>query len=422
MNVASLRPPAQFAPAARRGWLRRLRNALVSVDQAVFGPVEPATQRQEVIRRPLVALVIMAVLPIQQMRIPGWPAVVIACGVAIAYNLPLLWLVFKGRRYSAARALGLVLDAIVLMGASLYVFREMGAAGSASEIWLVFVIYVVTGGFTLAPAGSILYTSTWIVWYALATLLYFPSNSIYHEELPVRLVFLGTVGLIALGMARELEKRRARLEVQNRQTLGMLAKLVEARDTDAGAHLRRIQHFSRALALHLGFADSDAEEIAYASMIHDVGKANVPDAILKKPGPLNPREWRLMQEHTLLGDQLLTENSDFAMAREVARWHHEHWDGAGYPDGLAAEEIPLAARIVAVADVFDALISKRPYKQAWPPEGAMREIQRVAGSHLDPAIVKAFLELWEAGEITRIVGQLDEVDEAIEAGPAELAA
>ena len=109
-----------------------------------------------------------------------------------------------------------------------------------------------------------------------------------------------------------------------------------------------------------------------------------------------------MQDHTAWGDRLLTENSEFEMARAVARWHHEHWDGTGYPDGLEGEQIPLEARIVAVADVYDALISKRPYKDAWPAAEAIRELQRLADTHLDKCLVDAFVELYENGVIDRI--------------------
>jgi hypothetical protein len=361
-----------------------------------------------------VATVIIAILPIQQLRIPGWQGVVAACGAALLYNIPLGYLVFIRQKPLLERIVGNILDVVLLMTASLYVLQQMGAAGSASDIWLVFVVYIMIGGFTFAPVGSILYTALWVGWFALATLLYFPADSQYYEQLPVRLVFLGLIGLVSLGMAAELEKRRARLEHQNRQTMGMLATLVEARDTDAGAHLHRIQHFSKALALHMGMSERDAQEIAYASMVHDVGKANVPDAILKKSGPLTPDERLIIQGHTVLGDELLTENTDFEIAREVARWHHERWDGSGYPDGLVGEAIPLSARIVAVADVFDALISKRPYKEAWPADAAIREIQRLSGNHLDSVIVEGFVELWRWGVINRIMAEIqqDEVEEA----------
>ncbi len=406
MFGALVRERPSSALAASQSPLRRVRTLVGEVGYALIGPTDAGAQRQDVLRRALVAVVVMAVLAIQQLRLPGWPAVVLACATALVYDVFLAHLVFIKQRFVAARVLGLLLDSIVLMGASFYVFRAMGAAGSSSDIWLVFMVYVVTGGFTLAPLGSLLYTALWIAWFALGTLLYFPAGSQFHAQLPIRLIFLGTVGLSALGMANELDKRRARLGQQNRQTMGMLAKLVEARDTDAGAHLRGIQHFSRALALRLGMSGREAEEIAYASMVHDVGKANVPDAILKKPGPLSEDEWRTMQEHTNWGDELLTENSDFEFARQVARWHHEHWDGSGYPDGLSGHEIPLAARIVAVADVYDALISKRPYKEAWPAEGAVAELGRLAGSHLDPELVAAFCELWNAGVIGRISEQI----------------
>ena len=167
------------------------------------GVQPPSTQQQDVIRRALVVATILAVIPIQQMQIPGWPAVVAGCVAALLYNIPLAYLVFKKEWYTSARWLGLILDSLVLAIATLFVFKAMAEANSASEIWLVYVIYVVTGGFTLAPAGSLLYTAVWTGWLTLATLLYFPEGTISRDELAVRLVFLGTVGLIALALAFE---------------------------------------------------------------------------------------------------------------------------------------------------------------------------------------------------------------------------
>jgi len=391
---------------------------LTAVANITLGPTDPAVQRQDVIRRALIVAMLLLILPIQELRIPGWPAVVGGCLTALAYDVPLAYLVYAKQKFFAARVLGLVLDSIVLMGASLYVFYQMGAVNSSSDIWLVFLVYIITGGFTMAPVGSLLYTTLWMAWFALATFLYFPASSQFHEQLPIRLFFFAAFGLISLGMAAELQKRRTRLEVQNRQTMGMLAKLVEARDTDAGAHLHRIQHFSRALALHVGLSQREAQEIAYASLMHDVGKANVPDAILKKPGPLSADDWVTMQHHTLWGEDLLAENQDFDLARQVARWHHEHWDGRGYPDGLRGPSIPLPARIVSVADVFDALISERPYKRPWPHDAAMEELQRIAGSQLDPDVVAAFADLYRRGVIDRISRELDEGDQTPSLGQA----
>ncbi len=400
-NLIALTEPPLHA-GTQRSALNRVQLWLGIAGDHIIGPTEAQSQRIDVIRRAVVAGTIMAILPIQQMQIPGWPAVMAACAFALTYNVPLAWLVFVMKRYFVANVLGLSLDALVLLVASFYVFREMGAAGSTSAIWLVFMIYIVIGGFTLAPLGSLAYTALWTSWFAFATLSYFPAGTLYHDQLPIRLIFLALIGVISLAMANELQKKRATLQQKNRQTMEMLAMLVEARDTDAGAHLHSIQEFSRALAKRLGFSDSDSEEISDASMMHDVGKANVPDAVLKKPGKLSPEDWRIMREHTAWGDKLLAENADFELARLVARSHHEHWDGSGYPDGLSKLEIPLAARIVAVAEVYDALISKRPYKEAWSPEQAIREIQSISGTHLDPQIVDAFVAMYVDGTIKRL--------------------
>ncbi|MDZ4278895.1 MAG: hypothetical protein U1B78_07130, partial [Dehalococcoidia bacterium] len=239
MLQAQTRQEGLVQTGLQSGPSSRAVRALGEFAHAIFGPTEAATQRQDVLRRALVAGAIMALLPIQRLSIPGWPAVLAACGAALLYDIPLAYLVYVKQRIFAERVLGILLDMMLLMGASLFVLRDMGAANSASDLWLVFVVYIVIGGFTLAPAGSLIYTALWMFWFALATLLYFPASSQYREELILRLVFLGMIGLVSLGMASELQKRRTRLEQQNRQTIGMLATLVEARDTDAGAHLHR---------------------------------------------------------------------------------------------------------------------------------------------------------------------------------------
>jgi hypothetical protein len=400
-NLVTLTVPPLYG-GGKQSALSRAVRWLGTAGDSVLGPTEPQAQKIDVIRRAIVAGVILGILPIQQMQIPGWPAVMGACAAALLYDVLLGWLVFVRKKYFVANVLGLSLDAIILMGASFFVFREMGAVGSTSSIWLVFLTYIVIGGFTLAPLGSLAYTALWTSWFAMATLMYFPAGTLYYDELPVRLIFLILIGVISLGMANELQKKRSMLEQQNRQTMGMLATLVEARDTDAGAHLHSIQEFSIALAKRLGFSEKEAQEIAYASMMHDVGKANIPDDVLKKPGKLTEEEWSIMRDHTAWGDELLCENDDFELARIVARSHHEHWDGSGYPDSLSGLDIPLVARIVAVADVYDALISERPYKRAWTQLEAIREIERIAGSHLDPQIARTFVALWSDGTIKRI--------------------
>ena len=149
----------------------------------------------------------------------------------------------------------------------------------------------------------------------------------------------------------------------------------------------------------------------------------VADAVLKKPGPLTVNERREMQRHTVWGDAILSENEEFATAKQVARWHHEHWDGTGYPDGLVGEQIPAAARIVAVADVYDALISERPYKRAWRPEEAIAELEELRGTHLEPAAVDAFIDLYDTGLLGELEAEMRvmAVEQDLD-GPSHLAA
>ncbi len=163
--------------------------------------------------------------------------------------------------------------------------------------------------------------------------------------------------------------------------------------------MRRIRHYSVALALELGLPEHEAEAIGSASAIHDLGKLNLPDDVLMKPGALSEDDWERMRQHPLNGERLIGDSPRFGLERAVARWHHERWDGTGYPDGLSGEEIPLAARIVAVADAFDALTTVRPYKRAWAIEEACNEIVRVKGALFCPRVVGALDELWQSGTL-----------------------
>src|SRR6476646_10288729 len=150
--------------------------------------------------------------------------------------------------------------------------------------------------------GSLLFTSMWTGTFVVISQFFYAPGSYFHDELPVRLVFFVLTGFVGISLSAELRARRDGLEQKTRQTLSMLAQIVEARDTDAGLHLHHIQFYSRALALRMGADNPTANEIAYAAMIHDVGKAQVADAVLKKPGPLTVNERREMQRHTVWGD------------------------------------------------------------------------------------------------------------------------
>lgn len=191
-------------------------------------------------------------------------------------------------------------------------------------------------------------------------------------------------------LEEQVRQRTCDLRQANLDALYMLAQASEAKDEDTGRHVMRLESMTRDVARHLGFGEADAESIGHAAILHDVGKMHVPDHILKKPGPLTAAERALMQEHTLAGERILSDRPFFAAARRVCRSHHENWDGSGYPDRLSGESIPLEARIVHVADVFDALISRRVYKDAWPRERAVAEIAANAGTMFDARIVAAF--------------------------------
>jgi len=188
---------------------------------------------------------------------------------------------------------------------------------------------------------------------------------------------------------RTEELRNTRLQVVQR--LGMAA---EYRDEETGNHILRMSHISALLARRIGWSETACELMLNASPMHDIGKIGIPDAILLKPGKFEPPEWEIMKTHAAIGGKLLGgDGSDLMrMAQEIALSHHEKWDGSGYPNGLAGEAIPQSGRIAALADVFDALTSARPYKKAWAVEDAVNLIRENSGKHFDPKLVDIFLQ------------------------------
>ncbi len=196
---------------------------------------------------------------------------------------------------------------------------------------------------------------------------------------------------------RTRELRETRLKVVER--LGMAA---EYRDDETGNHIKRMSHICSFLASKLNMEPRFCEEILHASPMHDVGKLGIPDNILLKPGKLTPEEMTIMKQHTVIGRTLLDgDNSSLMiMAKEIAYTHHEKWDGSGYPQGLKGEQIPISGRLAAIADVFDALASVRPYKDAWPLERIIDYLQEQKGGHFDPNLVDLLMDnLDEIGEI-----------------------
>jgi putative two-component system response regulator len=215
--------------------------------------------------------------------------------------------------------------------------------------------------------------------------------------------------LLALNRARQAEQDRAEwltrevaaavaaIEAREQEIVMRLVRAAEHRDTDTGNHILRVSKYASMIADELGFPASYCKRIALAATMHDIGKLAVPDAILLKRGPLTAEERLEMQKHAEQGFEILANSASdvIKLAAEIALTHHERWDGSGYPRRLAAEGIPMSGRIVAVADVFDALVSARPYKHGWSIEDARSYLVEHAGSQFDPACVDAFLKGWQ---------------------------
>lgn len=191
-------------------------------------------------------------------------------------------------------------------------------------------------------------------------------------------------------LQRTSDLEEARLEILER-----LAVAAEYRDDTTGQHTRRVGRVSALISKALGLTMDEVELMERAAPLHDVGKIGVPDQILLKGGRLTPEEFSLMKTHTTIGAKILGHSSNrlLQFAEEIALYHHEHWDGTGYTPGLSGESIPLSARIVAIADVYDSLTHERPYKRAWSKDEAVTEIKAGTGSHFDPDVVGAFLEI-----------------------------
>ncbi len=193
----------------------------------------------------------------------------------------------------------------------------------------------------------------------------------------------------------ELRRAIEKIKLASLDTIHRLSRAAEYKDEDTGAHIKRMSQYSAAVARKMGLNEETMETIVYAAPMHDVGKIGIPDRILLKPGKLDPSEWEIMKQHTIIGAQIL-EGSDaefIKLAKVIALTHHEKWDGSGYPKGLRSSKIPLAGRITAIADVFDALTTKRPYKEPFSLEKSFNIITQSRGNHFDPDVVDALFAI-----------------------------
>ncbi|WP_092938127.1 HD-GYP domain-containing protein [Paracidovorax wautersii] len=193
-----------------------------------------------------------------------------------------------------------------------------------------------------------------------------------------------------LSLVRMDELRESRLQILQR-----LGRAAEYKDNETGKHVIRMSLYAQMLALAIGMDSTWAEDLLHAAPLHDVGKIGIPDAVLRKPGGLDATEWDVMRTHPSIGAEIIGEHPGgvLRLASTIALTHHEKWDGSGYPRGLVGREIPLESRIIAIADVFDALTTRRPYKDAWNVEDAMDYLHSQAGRHFDPDLVGPFSAL-----------------------------
>jgi putative two-component system response regulator len=230
-----------------------------------------------------------------------------------------------------------------------------------------------------------------------------------------QLAMLPSIAASCAVAARNQIRRRERDEAQH-ATIMALARLAERRDNETGKHLERVSQYCRLIAEGLRedgwyrevISDEFVRDLVRSAPLHDIGKVGIPDAILLKPGKLTPEEWRIMKTHTEIGAETLrsviAESSRqrfLEMSLDITWCHHEKWDGSGYPRGLAGNAIPLSARILALADVYDALTSDRPYKRAWTHADALQWLVSGSGSHFDPRVVEAFLARAEQADAIR---------------------
>lgn len=296
----------------------------------------------------------------------------------------------------------------------------------ATALALVFMTLVVPfAGLRLHPLVAALAGLAVGALYALGAWIAFEQGVIVAVVTPLLGLAVATITTAVAGQLLERRHRRrvarhnaeleaavrertADLDALQLEIIERLGQAVDSRDEETGEHISRIGTLSFRLARELGMDVDRAEMLRRASAMHDVGKIAIPDAILQHPGPLSKEQWVVMKTHTTAGAKILSGSRSpmVRMAELIALTHHEKWNGAGYPNGTAGTDIPLEGRIVAVCDVYDALVSRRPYKEPWTPEEALDEIEKCAGTHFDPEIAHAFVRVMREDAELRVPAAL----------------
>jgi hypothetical protein len=327
-----------------------------------------------------------------------WDSVTALFGLAI-FCVPLLWV--NSRGHVAISAFSLCL--IVLMVININIWNGDGIRDSAILAYPIFImIGILFFGkstaplFTLAAIGS------------LIALVYLEIHGYVHPTIGVTrfdilipiVILLIVAAIITSVVAGNLDRNLERIKKSESElrknydlTLDAWAKVLEYRDKETEGHSQRLVELSTQLALALNFSEDEIVYIQRGALMHDIGKLAIPDDILLKPGPLTDDERKLMEQHPVYAKQMLSQVSFLQSSMDVVYSHHERWDGNGYPDGLKGDQIPLAARIFAVVDQWDALGSDRPYRKAWSKADVIAYLQKNSGKIYDPHIVEVFLSL-----------------------------
>ncbi len=258
-----------------------------------------------------------------------------------------------------------------------------------NQTFLIMALPVAISSFVIRPWASFVFTCGLIVFYNV-TFFDYPGTFQYDLFSVIALCILSVGSYLTSSI---LIKAISDMVRAYDETIQGWANALEMRDSETMGHSQRIVELTLTLARRLGVRDMDLLHIRRGALLHDIGKMGIPDAILHKPGTLTEAEWVIMRKHPVYARDYLASVSYLAPALDIPYSHHERWDGTGYPQGLKGEEIPLAARIFAVVDVWDALTSQRPYLETWSKEKALAHIQEQAGKHFDPRIVEVFVEL-----------------------------
>lgn len=325
---------------------------------------------------------------------------IFACLAFVLIYNGLLLALLRRKRVWFVFAVGFLLDNLTLLVGWLVVARSLAGSLLTNDLYLILFPVLSVGVARLGWVLGSVYTVFWLAWMSWSSLHHYPPASYDVQQLPVRLLFMAITAGLTMRLVARLELERGRVEEANRQlmlaydkTLEGWARALEFHDSETEGHSQRVVEMTVRLARKMGLSEEELVHIRRGALLHDIGKIAIPAAILQKPGPLTEEEWRIMRQHPVYAYELLAPIAYLRPALDIPYCHHERWDGSGYPRGLKGEEIPLAARIFAVVDVWDALRFDRPYREAWPEELVRQYFREQAGIQFDPQVVAAFLDM-----------------------------